>query len=76
MATTPPADEWRSDGEWPTFCLCAACIRRLITTVMCFDRAWLSKVSLGVAQAASDDPRKQRDHRGGGKHNYGFHNFG
>ena len=31
--------------------------------------AWLSKVSLGVAQAASDDPRIERDHRSGAKHN-------
>ncbi len=33
----------------------------------------LSKVWLGVVEAASDDPRIQRDHRGGGKHNYIFH---
>jgi hypothetical protein len=36
---------------------------------------WLSKAWLGVVEAASDDPRIQRDHRGGGKHNYVFHNF-
>jgi hypothetical protein len=34
---------------------------------------WLSKVSLGVVEAASDDPRVQRDHRGGAKHNCVFH---
>jgi hypothetical protein len=36
---------------------------------------WLSKVSLGVVEATSNDPRVQRDHRGGGKHDYVFHSF-
>ena len=36
---------------------------------------WLSKDSLAVLEAASDDPRIQRDHRSGAKHNYVFHSF-
>jgi hypothetical protein len=34
-----------------------------------------SAASRGVAQAASDDPRIERDHRGGDKYNYVFHSF-
>ena len=37
-------------------------------------RDW--EIWLGVVEAASDDPRIQRDHRSGAKHNYVFHSFG
>ena len=36
----------------------------------------IGEIWLGVVEAASDDPRIERDHRGGAKHNYVFHSFG
>src|SRR5438094_3132846 len=46
-----------------------------ITGAIISTAVWLSKVSLGVVQAASDDPCIQCDHRGSAKHNYVFHNL-
>jgi hypothetical protein len=52
-------------------CRCPASLAAIISIAV-----RLSKVWLGVVEVASDDPRIQRDHRSGAKHNYVFLSFG